>query len=46
MDSNDCIGSDAWLQAGLTVPPDDVVSQGWMAVLQHLQMVRICIFIA
>ena len=46
MDSNDCIGSDAWLQAGLTVPPDEVVSQGWMAVLQHLQKVRIGIFIA
>ncbi len=42
----DCIGSDAWWQAGLTVPPDEVVSQGWMAVLQHLQKVRFCIFIA
>ena len=43
---SDCIGSDAWRQAGLTVPPDEVVSQGWTAVLQHLQKVRIGIFIA
>jgi hypothetical protein len=41
----DCIGSDAWRQAGLTVPPDEVVSQGWMAVIKYLQKVRICIFI-
>jgi hypothetical protein len=35
-----------WRQAGLTVPPDEVVSQGWMAVIKYLQKVRICIFIA
>jgi hypothetical protein len=43
---SDCIGSDAWRQAGLALPPDDAVSQGWLAVLNHFQKVRICIFIA
>jgi hypothetical protein len=45
-----CIFSDAWRQAGLAVPPDEAVSQGWgagwEAVLKHLQEVRICVFIA
>ena len=41
-----CIVSDAWRQTGLAVPPDDAVSQGWGAVLKHLQEVRICVFIA
>ena len=41
-----CIVSDAWRQAGLAVPPDEAVSEGWGAVLKHLQEVRICVFIA
>jgi hypothetical protein len=43
---SDCIGSDAWRQAGLALPLDDAVSQGWLAVLDHFQKVHICIFIA
>jgi hypothetical protein len=41
-----CIGSDAWRQAGLALPPDSAVMQGWKAVLDHFQEVSICIFIA
>ncbi len=43
---SDCIGSDAWRQAGLAVPPKDTVSQGWDAVLKQLQEVRVHICMA
>ena len=46
LEPSSCIVSDAWRQAGLAVPPDEAVSQGWGAVLEHLQEVRICVFIA
>jgi GTPase SAR1 family protein len=32
-----CVHNDAWLREGLTVPPDEVVRQGWKAVLQFLR---------
>ena len=31
-----CVGCDAWLQAGLPVPPGEVVRKGWEAVLRFL----------
>jgi GTPase SAR1 family protein len=31
-----CVGCNAWHQAGLDVPLDEVVRQGWIAVLQFL----------
>jgi len=48
---SNCIGSDAWRQAGLAVPPKeamgwDTVSQGWNAVLKHLREVRVHICMA
>ena len=43
---SDCIGSDAWRQAGLAVPPKDITSQGWNAVLKHLREVRVHICVA
>jgi len=43
---SDCICSDAWRQAGLAVPPKDAISQGWDAVLKHLQEVRVHICMA
>ena len=36
---SDCIGSDAWRQAGLAVPPKEAISQRWDAVLKQLQEV-------
>ena len=38
---SDCIGSDAWRQAGLAVLPKDAISQGWNTVLKQLQEVRV-----
>lgn len=35
-----CICHDAWQREGLPVPPDDVVRQGWKAVLECLRKVR------
>ena len=32
-----CVRSVHWAQAGLAVPPDEVVEQGWMAVIKFLQ---------
>ena len=32
-----CVGCDAWLQAGLPVPPGEVVRKGWKAVLQFVR---------
>jgi len=32
-----CVRCEAWLQAGLTVPPDEIVREGWAAVLQFLR---------
>ncbi len=32
-----CVGCDAWRQEGLDVPPDEVVREGWTAVLQFLR---------
>ena len=32
-----CVVDSAWAQAGLPVPPPEVVSQGWTAVLQFLR---------
>ena len=32
-----CVRCDAWLQAGLALPPDEVVREGWVAVLQFLR---------
>ena len=32
-----CVVDSAWAQAGLPVPPPEVVSQGWKAVLQFLR---------
>ena len=33
----DCIRSEHWQRAGLAVPPDEVVAQGWMSVIKYLQ---------
>lgn len=43
---SDCIGSDAWRQAGLAVLPKDAISQGWDTVLKQLQEVRVHICMA
>ncbi len=37
----DCIAHEAWKDEGLSVPPDDVVSRGWSAVLEFLRKVHI-----
>ena len=38
----DCIAHQAWQDEGLSVPPDDVVSRGWSAVLEFLRKVHHC----
>jgi GTPase SAR1 family protein len=35
-----CVRCDAWLQAGLAVPPDEVVREGWDAVVEFLRAGR------
>ena len=37
-----CVVDSAWTQAGLPVPPPEVVSQGWTAVMQHIREVSCC----
>ena len=32
-----CVGTDAWKRERLVVPPDEVVRDGWMAVLRYMQ---------
>jgi internalin A len=34
---SNCVRCDAWLQAGLALPPDEVVRRGWAAVLRFLR---------
>ena len=43
---SDCIGSDAWRQAGLAVPPKEAIGQGWDTVLKQLREVRVHICMA
>jgi hypothetical protein len=43
---SNCIGSDAWRQAGLAVPPKEAVGQRWDGVLKHLREVRVHICMA
>ncbi len=45
-ESSSCVDDSAWKQAGLVVPPAEVVTMGWKALLQHLREVsspRLCI---
>jgi hypothetical protein len=34
---SNCIACDAWLQAGLAVPPDELVRGYWLPVLRYLR---------
>ena len=43
---SDCIGSDAWRQAGLAEPPKEAIGQGWDTVLKQLREVRVHICMA
>ena len=37
-----CMVDSAWAQAGLPVPPPEVVKKGWTDVLQHIREVSCC----
>ncbi len=37
-----CVVDSAWAQAGLPVPPPQVVEEGWADVLQHIRQVSCC----
>ena len=37
-----CVVDSAWAQAGLPVPPPEVVKKGWTDVLQHIREVSCC----
>ena len=37
-----CVVDSAWAQAGLPVPPPQVVKKGWTDVLQHIREVSCC----